>query len=195
MEGWGQNFEDAFKWKIGSEKEFSFWEDNWEGCGALKNVFPRLYSLSLLKASKVADLGVWINGVWVWNFLWRRNLFEWKKQSMCQIFQVIQGLSFDLDKEDCWVWKGGEAVSYTVNLAYNRLMGSWEGEDTTAYKQFWRCKAQPSALVTTWRVRENKITTKINLKKYGIVLDSPLCSFCRVEGESCQHLFFECRFA
>jgi len=28
LEGWGQNFEDIFKWKIGSEKEFSFWEDN-----------------------------------------------------------------------------------------------------------------------------------------------------------------------
>ena len=56
--------------------------------------------MSLSKASKVADLGVWNNGVWVWNFSWRRNLFEWEKQSVCQIFQVIQGLSLDLDKED-----------------------------------------------------------------------------------------------
>ena len=38
------------------------------------------------------------------------------KNNRCQIFQVIQGLSFDLDKEDSWVWKGGEAVSYTVKL-------------------------------------------------------------------------------
>jgi len=43
-------------------------------------------------------------------------------------------------------------VSYTVNSVYNCFMGSCEGEDTTVYKQFWKCKAQPSALVTAWRV-------------------------------------------
>jgi len=42
---------------------------------------------------------------------------------------------------------------------------------------------------------ENKITTRVNLEKRGIVLDSPLCSFCRVEEESNRYLFFECRFA
>ena len=54
---------------------------------------------------------------------------------------------------------------------------------------------QPFPLVTAWRVLENKIATKVNLEKRGIVLDSPLCSFCRVEEKSCRHLFFECRFA
>jgi len=57
-----------------------------------------------------------------------------KKQLVCQFFQVIQGLSFDLDKEDSWIWKGGEVVSYIVNSTYNRLRGDWEGEDTTIFK-------------------------------------------------------------
>jgi len=34
--------------------------------------------------------------------------------SVCQIFQVIQGLSFGLDKEDNWVWKGGR--QYLIQL-------------------------------------------------------------------------------
>jgi len=28
LEGWGQNFEEAIKWKVGIRKEVLFWEDN-----------------------------------------------------------------------------------------------------------------------------------------------------------------------
>ena len=33
--------------------------------GALKGMFPRLYSLSTVKAAKVAEIGNWSNGVWI----------------------------------------------------------------------------------------------------------------------------------
>ena len=43
--------------------------------------------------------------------------------------QVVQGVSFDLDKEDRWVWKEGEEFRYTVKLVYLRLCGDgeWDG--------------------------------------------------------------------
>ena len=63
------------------------------------------------------------------------------------------------------------------------------------FKQLWRCKALPSALVTAGRVLENKLATRVNLEKRGIAVESPLCSLCRVEVESNNHLFFECIFA
>jgi len=67
LESWGRSFEDVFKWKVGDGREISFWEDSWLNCGALKRVFPRLFSLSSAKAAKVAELGVWTDGVWVWH--------------------------------------------------------------------------------------------------------------------------------
>jgi len=100
----------------------------------------------------------------------------------------------DLEKEDSWVWKDGEGLSYTVNSAYNRLRRGREGENAIVFKQLWRCKALPSALVTAWRVLENKLATRVNLEKRGIAVESPLCSLCRVEVESNNHLCFECRF-
>jgi len=63
----GKGFEDGVKWKVGDGKEISFWEDNWLGCGNLKGVFPRLFSISSAKDAKVVELGYWYNGVWVWN--------------------------------------------------------------------------------------------------------------------------------
>jgi len=56
-EGCGRNFEDTFKWKVGDGRKNSFWEDSWLICGALKRVFPRLFSLSSAKYAKVAQLG------------------------------------------------------------------------------------------------------------------------------------------
>jgi len=37
---------------------------------------------------------------------------------------VIQGASFDLDKEDRWEWKEGEKLGYTIKSTYLRLRGT-----------------------------------------------------------------------
>jgi len=47
---------------VGFGNEVLFWEDNWVGSGALKNVFPRLFFLSLSKDFAVAAFGGWNNG-------------------------------------------------------------------------------------------------------------------------------------
>jgi len=41
------------------------------------------------------------------------------------------------------------------------------GEVSPVYSKLWRCKALPSALITAWRVMENKIATRINLERRG----------------------------
>ena len=52
------------------------------------------------------------------------------------------------------------------------------------FKQLWKCKALPFALVISRKVLENKLAIRVNLEKRGIVVESPLCSLCRVEVES-----------
>jgi len=55
--------------------------------------------------------------------------------------------------------------------------------------------ALPSAHVTSWRVIENKIATKVNMERRGVQVESNLCCLCRVSEESTSHLFFGCRVA
>jgi len=88
----------------------------------------------------------------------------------------------------------GRRYHIRLNLFIIVLWGGQEGENVTVFKQLWRCKSLPSALVTAWRVLENKLATRLNLEKRGIAVESPLCSLCRVEEESNSHLFFECSF-
>ena len=90
-EGWGRNFEDAFKWKIGNGDSVLFWEDCWAGNGVVKRVYPRLFSLSSYKDAKVVELGKWINGSWEWQLTWRRSLFEWEKPLVSIFSRVFKG--------------------------------------------------------------------------------------------------------
>jgi len=79
--GLGRSFEEGVEWKVGDGGNISFLEDSWLNCGALKEMFPRLYSLGTAKAAKVAEIGKWSNGVWIWHLCWRRSLFDWEKLS------------------------------------------------------------------------------------------------------------------
>ena len=117
-ESWGRSFEDGLKWKVGEGRGISFWEDIWLSCGALKGVFPRLFSLSLSKVAKVVELGNWIDGVWVWHFEWRRPFFEWEKSLVEEFVQILHGAKLELGKTNCWIWKAGGFQTFTVNSAY-----------------------------------------------------------------------------
>jgi len=194
-EGWGGNFEDAINWKVGDGRVISFWEDSWLNCGALKKVFSRLFSFSTVKDAKVAQLGSWNNGVWVWSLEWRRSFFEWEKPLESRLLQFLLGTRLVLGETDNWLWEVGEFQNYSVTSAYVLLRRDREEVLPNVYSRLWRCKALPSATLTAWRVLENRIATSVNLESRGIVVDNPLCCLCGMEEESNCHLFFVCRFA
>jgi len=91
-----------------------------------------------------------------------------------------------------WWWKVRKGLgfhTFTVNLSYFHIRKDRVGEVSPVYSKLWRCKALPSALVTVWRVMENKIATRVNLKRRGVVVENLVCGLCgKVEESSC-HLF------
>jgi len=42
---------------------------------------------------------------------------------------------------------------------------------------------------------ENKIATRVNLERRGVLVESSLCCLCGREEETYRHLFFDCSFA
>jgi len=192
--GVGRSFEDGFEWKVGDGKEISFWEDRWLGCGAMKRVFPRLFSICSAEKVRVADLGYWSDGVWVWQLAWRRPFFEWEKPMVDQLSQALLEARMVLGEEDRWVWKGGGDQLFSVNSAYSLVRRDCEADHSPIFRKLWSCKAVPSALFTAWRVMKNKIATRVNLERRGVLLKSILCCLCGKEEESYRHLFFDCIF-
>ena len=162
----------------------------------LKTKFLRLFSIFLDKESFLWQGGELNENLeWVWKIDWRRNMFEWEKNQEQDLLQLLGEKSVNMDNEDTWVWKDGETMVFTIKSAYKILKEDVQGEKGELYVSFWKIKAQPSALVTAWRVLEDKISTRENLVRRGIRKDSCICFLCGEEEETTSHLFCTCRVA
>ncbi|XP_068504164.1 uncharacterized protein [Phaseolus vulgaris] len=152
--------------------DICFWKDSWLMGEALKNVFPRLFSISSNKHAKLSDLGSWSDGRWVWGLDWRRPFFEWEKSAADCLSQLLLGVEVVLGETDRWIWKGGGVQSYTVSSTYNLIRKDIEAVSSQELRKLWRSKAIPFAMVLAWRVLKNKLATRVNLSRRGVRLES-----------------------
>ena len=60
-EGW---FHKALVWKVRSGDSIRLWEDPWVDNNNLKDLYPRLYSLSLNQGMTVGETGFWDECGW-----------------------------------------------------------------------------------------------------------------------------------
>ncbi|KEH29662.1 hypothetical protein MTR_4g046817 [Medicago truncatula] len=88
--------------KVGNGGDTSFWKDVWVTNEPLKEAFPRLLSLSLNQEVKVAE--VCFEEGERWRLGWRRELFEWKKESLLLLIGRLNGVVLR-DNVDRWYWK------------------------------------------------------------------------------------------
>jgi len=145
------------------------------------------------KEGNLQSCGEWVNDRWEWKLLWRRDLFDWKICQEVQLLQEVHGKTPILNYADSRVLKVDKDSGFLVKSAYAFLRGPVEGNSVFVY--LWKTTALPSAQVTAWRVLINSIATKANLERRGVLVDTNLCSFCRMAVESTKHMFFYCRSA
>ncbi|XP_016168080.1 uncharacterized protein LOC107610554 [Arachis ipaensis] len=108
--------------EIGDGRRTRFWEDIWLHCGSLKDRFPRLFSVSNLCGSTIGDCGFWDGLEWVWNFFWRRELFQWELDLLGQLHETLRPvlqegmLSEDITSYSFTktIWKGVECLDICV---------------------------------------------------------------------------------
>jgi len=186
-EGWGESFEDGFKWKVGDGKDISLWEDSWLVGGALKRAFPRLFSICSSKNARVAELGAWSDGEWVWHLDWRRPFFDWEVPMVDQLSLALLKVRLVLGEEARWEWKGEGNQMFSVNSAYSLVRRVGAAEPSSGFSKLWNCNVVSSALLTAWRVLQNKIATRVNLERRGVLVESSLCCLCGKEEESYRH--------
>ncbi|MCH80022.1 hypothetical protein A2U01_0000784 [Trifolium medium] len=60
--------------RIGNEILTSFWFDPWVDNVPLRIQYQSFFQASNQCLDRVADMGNWVSGEWVWDFRWRTNL-------------------------------------------------------------------------------------------------------------------------
>jgi hypothetical protein len=121
-EGWFNSHVSRF---VGDGKNTLFWTDVWVGGVSLRDMFNRLYDLSMLKGESVSamcTLGWGIDGG-AWS--WRRRLFAWEEELVGELRLLLENVTLQVTKEDKWLWSLDSSSIYTVRSAYNFLNDSF----------------------------------------------------------------------
>ena len=69
---------------VGNDLETYFWEDLWLGDTRLNNRFSKLFPVSLIQNTIIADCGFWDGLLWNWSLIWR-DFFEWELESLNEL--------------------------------------------------------------------------------------------------------------
>ncbi|XP_068479070.1 uncharacterized protein [Phaseolus vulgaris] len=148
-EGW---FHNQVAWKVGSGEQISFWDDVWMDNKKLKQLFPRLHTISLDQGKKVSEVGYWEDMEWSWRLRWRRPRFEWKSTMEADLMNLITRKRLTKETEHVMVWNGDPNGVFAVKSAYQYLCHSITGISHNGFSLLWQAKALPKALYTAWRV-------------------------------------------
>lgn len=107
------------------------------------------------------------------------------------IIKYIRKAKLTPNKEDSWDWyKNG----YSVRDAYRIIINGTNHIVDKNLFVVWNNYVQSKVVMLVWRLLQNKLPTRVNLIKRGVLeCDHSECPFeCGIE-ESETHLFFECQ--
>jgi hypothetical protein len=182
--------------RLGNGLSTRFWKDAWIGDGPLCLKFPRLFSLSMQKDISVGDLLNMEDGRW--DFIWRRNLFQWESESVNLLLGLLVDVSLT-DVHDVWIWNQNPEEVFSVKSAHdllvelgdNPILSAWE---LKIFSIIWESPAPSKVIVFSWQLIHDRLPTKDNLSSRGVLhQDSDTnCVWCGQTTESSKHLFLHC---
>ena len=190
----------GIKMDLGDGKLTKFWEDVWLQNSNLRELFPRLFSLSNQKEYFVGDCGFWDGVEWIWNFQWRRMLFQWELGFLDELNSLLATVKLNRYSNDRIIWKFDKKGIFSVGSVskvwmaeQNRMSGVNSFHFT---KSVWKGLVPPKVEIFAWFILIGRLNTKDRLHNFGIIPRNQLmCCMCNKEHESIEHLFFSCDFA
>ncbi|GKV11786.1 hypothetical protein SLEP1_g23006 [Rubroshorea leprosula] len=168
---------EGFKWEVGKGNKVGFWSERWMGVKSLRDLFPRLFALSVKKEGKVSEMGYWEERKWSWRLEWRRGTLGREKDEEEMLEKMLEGVNLKEGAGDVWKWVHGLDGKYGVKLAYDFLASS----ETVLENQLCKligCRLVPSKVAFFgWRLCLDRLPTKENLQKRGILLHEGVLSW------------------
>ena len=183
--------------RVGNGKSVRFWLDRWCEAGALKGLFPRLYSISLQKNLLISQMGMWHEGTWIWHLTWRRSLYEWEINEVSNLKAHIDQKRPIGDLEDGVIWGQSGSLCYQVKTITAKMNESYAPilpKHITSI--VWQKFIPPRAQLYVWLANLEKLNTGDILVEKGIIeIHQARCPFCNLEIESNSHVLFTCSFS
>ncbi|XP_015969301.1 uncharacterized protein LOC107492758 [Arachis duranensis] len=182
--------------EVGNERCTLFWEDNWLQGGSLKVAFPRLFSVSNQQGSMIWDCEFWDELEWIWNFQWRRELFQWELELVHQLHERLRPVKLSDGKDDNMVWKFDSKGVFSTKSVVQVLQSETLSDEIMSYSytsSVWQGMVPLRIELFGWFVLIGRVNTRERLSRLGVIrLSDTLCVLCKKEIESVEHLFLLC---
>ncbi|XVF82029.1 hypothetical protein PTKIN_Ptkin16aG0010100 [Pterospermum kingtungense] len=186
---------DSIEFALRDGKKIEFWSIKWILGMVLRVAFPRIYALVPNKSGKVSEFGRFLNNEWKWMVSLRQDLFDWEKEQWEQFWCLINKFQVCQTLLDFLIWKGLVDEKFSVRRCCYDFINQNSGNNSV-WKELWGSSASPKVINFCWRVLRMRIAVKMELANRNLLnMDNALCVFCKVEVESIEHLFFQCKFS
>ncbi|GJS04028.1 RNA-directed DNA polymerase, eukaryota [Tanacetum coccineum] len=185
----GFDFVSLCKKRVGNGCNTRFWLDTWILDMPFCVRFPRIYALETDKFASVAEK--WEAPSFDSSF--RRHARDGAEREQWLDMLSMLGtvtLSSSIDRWVCDINGEGEFRVKDIRSSLDDLLLP-STDVATRWVKFIPIKIN----VFAWRARLDRLPTRCNLIKRGVILDSSLCPMCGLAPEDSYHVFFQCDMA
>ncbi|KAF5754381.1 putative reverse transcriptase zinc-binding domain-containing protein [Helianthus annuus] len=180
-------FQKLIRGVLGSGDNILFWLDPWLFDIPLKDKFPALFRLELVKNCSVWDR---ISGDGLW--LWKHDPdAEAERREWNDLTLALSSVSCS-NQVDKWVWMGAGSESFSVAAVKKLIIGS--KDYSNRYVLDWCPWVPIKCNVFMWRAELDRIPTVEALCRRGVLVDNPECCFCSEGSDSVSHIFSSCPY-
>ncbi|XP_022001404.1 uncharacterized protein LOC110898836 [Helianthus annuus] len=177
-----------FKGVVGRGDSIIFWLDPWLFDVPLKDMFPSLFHLEVVKNCCVRDriLG---EGLWLWRHVPNSEVevAEWR-----DLVLALSSVTLS-DSLDRWRWVGSGSEGFSV-AAVKKFIEA-KSDYNNRFVMDWCKWVLLKCNILAWRAEMDRIPTVEALVARGVVVDGEECSFCGSGPDSVLHIFTACPVA
>ncbi|KAJ0780408.1 putative RNA-directed DNA polymerase [Helianthus annuus] len=181
-------FRSLFKGVVGNGEKIMFWLDPWLFDVPLKDKYPALFALEVVKPCSIKDR-LDEDGLW----LWRHEPDSPEETADWQSLRAAVASVCLSSGPDKWVWLGSGASGFSVAAVKSLLVSS--RDFSNRFVMEWCNWVPKKCNIFAWRAELNRIPTVEALEKRGMVVIDDGCNFCNENLDSVSHIFTACRLA
>jgi hypothetical protein len=166
---------------------------------SLRDLFPNLFTKSVLPNGVVAQMGIWEGDVWRWELAWHSVLTTNELEEAQYLQTLLQQVSLTKDTMDRCRWLAHTAGLFSVKTAYKALLNGQtspvvDANSTVIFKQLWWNNVPSKVSIFGWRLLLGKLLTREALYNKGIITNNleRCCVFCFKEVEDIHYVLFNC---
>ncbi|XP_034223761.1 THO complex subunit 1 isoform X2 [Prunus dulcis] len=184
------------RFSVGNGEKIRFWEDLWLKEGILKDLFPRLSSLSRRKNQSIACFANNHEMPLNWDFDFRRNLSEAEIAEVVILLDILGKVRLYGSRSDRRSWEIEERGSFSCKSFRSFLLCTTR-DVFPPFISIWKAKTPPKIQFFVWLAANGRINTCdcIQRRQPKMCLSPSWCVLCKENAENIDHLFIHCSYS